>query len=243
MTAPIATLLVVEDDRVTRRFLADNLCADGYEVLEAEQAEDAARLMERKFPALVILDLGLPDLDGLELISRVRRSDRVVSRLDPDVPMIVLSGRGTELERLRGFERGCDDYLVKPFSYPELRARVRVLLRRTDRRPVAGRVRIGGLVVDPAGRQAWLDEQPVTLSNKEFSLLRILASEPARVFTREELLRTVWGFMAPGQTRTVDAHAVRLRHKLSRGEQRFVVNVWGVGYRLVDGAIEEGVAA
>ena len=119
-----ATILLVEDHRATRTFLADNLAADGYETLEAESAGDAQRLMETKFPDLAIVDLGLPDRDGLELLRHVRESDRVTGRIDPDLPLLVLSGRTGELDRLRGFERGCDDYVVKPFSYPELHARI-----------------------------------------------------------------------------------------------------------------------
>ncbi len=168
----------------------------------------------------------------------MRESDRVAARLDPDLPLLVLSGRVGELDRLRGFARGCDDYLVKPFSYYELSARVKALLRRTQRRPGTARVRIGSLEVDAVSRQVWLRGEPVALSKKEYALLRALAAEPTRVFTREELLRGVWGFRAMGATRTLDSHAFRLRHKLNRGGDRFVVNVWGVGYRLVDGSID-----
>jgi DNA-binding response OmpR family regulator len=138
---------------------------------------------------------------------------------------------------LRGFERGVDDYLGKPFSYPELRARIRALLHRADRRTRLGRLRVGELEVDPPAREARLRGQRVELSQKEFALLRALASDPTRVFTKEELLRTVWGFRSMGSTRTLDSHACRLRHKLARDGDRFVVNVWGVGYRLVDGLV------
>ena len=128
--------------------------------------------------------------------------------------------------------------MLKPFSYHELNARVRALLRRTRRRPATGRMRIGTLELDPLSRQVWLSGEPVALSKKEYALLRALAAEPTRVFTREELLRGVWGFRSLGHTRTLDSHAFRLRHKLSGSGERFVVNVWGVGYRLVDGSIE-----
>jgi DNA-binding response OmpR family regulator len=150
----------------------------------------------------------------------------------------VLSGRVGELDRLRGFERGCDDYMVKPYSYHELSARVRALLRRTQRRPGTGRQRIGSLELDPLSRQVWVKGEPVSLSKKEFALLRALAGQPTKVFSREELLRGVWGFMAMGQTRTLDSHAFRLRQKLNRSGDQFVINVWGVGYRLVDGGLE-----
>ena len=154
------------------------------------------------------------------------------------LPLLVLSGRGGELDRLRGFERGCDDYVVKPFSYPELRARVAALLRRADRgagaRAPAGR-RAGGR---PAvARRSAARPAASRSSQKEFALLRALAAEPTRVFTKEELLRDVWGFRSMGTTRTLDSHACRLRQKLGVHGDRFVVNVWGVGYRLVDGPV------
>ncbi len=238
MDAQSATILIVEDHRTTRTFLADNLSADGYEVIEAEDLGEARHLLGSTFPDLAIVDLGLPDGDGLELLAHVRAADRIAGRLDPDLPLLVLSGRVSELDRLRGFDRGADDYLLKPFSYHELSARVRALLRRTQRRPGAGRMRVGSLELDPLSRQVWVGGQSVSLSKKEFALLRALAGEPTKVFTREELLRGVWGFMAMGQTRTLDSHAFRLRQKLNRTEDRFVINVWGVGYRLVDGGLE-----
>jgi DNA-binding response OmpR family regulator len=237
MDAQQATILIVEDHPTTRTFLADNLSADGYEVIEAEGMAEARHVLGAKFPDLAIVDLGLPDGDGLELLAHVRAADRIAGRLDPDLPLLVLSGRVSELDRLRGFERGCDDYMLKPFSYHELSARVRALLRRTQRRPGTGRVRIGSLEMDPLSRQVWVGGETVSLSKKEFALLRALAGAPTKVFTREELLRGVWGYVAMGRTRTLDSHAFRLRQKLCRTGDRFVINVWGVGYRLVDGGL------
>jgi DNA-binding response OmpR family regulator len=232
------TILIVEDHAVTRRFLADNLAADGYEPLEAQSAGDGRRLMTSHSPELAIIDLGLPDHDGLELLREVRETDDTAGRLDPCLPVLILSGRATELDRIRGFERGCDDYLVKPFSYAELRGRIRALLRRARTKPGTGRLRIGSLELDPLARQVRVDGEPVQLAKKEFALLRALATEPTRVFTREELLRGVWGYQSLCATRTLDSHASRLRKKLSVGGNVFVVNVWGIGYRLVDGGIE-----
>ena len=231
------TILVVEDDEATRTFLGDNLTADGHEVLVADTARDGLRLLEYKYPDLAVVDLVLPDVDGLELIARVRAADGVATRLNPDTPLLVLSGRAGELDRLRGFDRGADDYMVKPFSYPELRARIAALLWRSDRRRRLGRLRVGGLEVDPPSREVTLAGRRIELSQKEFALLRTLASEPTRVFTKEELLRGVWGFRAIGSTRTLDSHACRLRRKLGADGDRFVVNVWGVGYRLIDGPV------
>jgi DNA-binding response OmpR family regulator len=237
MTSERATILLLEDEDLTRRFLADNLAADGYAIVEAACVRDAERLIATRFPDLAIVDLGLPDRDGLELIRGIRGAARQSGRSDPGLPLLVLSGRATELDRLRGFEQGCDDYVSKPFSYSELLARIRALLWRTRTRPRAGRLRAGPLTVDPLARQVWLHREPIRLSNKEFGLLRALAAEPTRVFTREELLRGVWGYQAIGATRTVDAHAARLRSKLGVRGDKFVVNVWGVGYRLVDGPV------
>jgi len=239
MTADDAsTILVVEDDDATRTFLADNLTADGFELLVADCARDGLRLMETKFPDLVLVDVGLPDTSGFELLRRVRRADGIASRIDPRTPIVLISGRVSEIDRVRGFERGCDDYVCKPFSYPELRGRVSALLRRVNRRRSLGRLRIGDLEVDPPSREVRLRGARIDLSQKEFALLRTLASEPARVFTKDELLRSIWGFRTRGTTRTLDSHACRLRQKLAAHGDRFVVNVWGVGYRLVDAPAE-----
>jgi DNA-binding response OmpR family regulator len=239
MNDPRPTILIVEDDRTTRTFLADNLTADGYELLTAGTAREGLRMMETRYPDLAIVDLGLPDRDGLELLNEVRSADGVASRVDPLLPLLVVTGRDGELQRLRSFERGADDVLHKPFSYPELRARVAALLRRDERRSRRGRLRVGALEVDPASRTVLLHGRPVVCSQKEFALLRTLASDPTRVYTKEELLRNVWGYQSLGSTRTLDSHACRLRQKLERDGDRFIVNVWGVGYRLVDGPVAE----
>ena len=235
MTEQRSTILVVEDDRQTRTFLADNLAADGFEPIGAGNAREALRLIETRYPDLAIVDLTLPDRDGLELIKQVREADGIASRADPMLPMIILSGRIDELHRLRGFDRGADDVLGKPFSYPELRARVKALLRRSERSVRHGRLRVGGLEIDPAARIATLNGRRLALSQKEFALLRTLASDATRVWSKDELLRSLWGFRMNSSTRTLDSHACRLRQKLGRSGDRFVVNVWGVGYRLVDG--------
>jgi DNA-binding response OmpR family regulator len=198
-------------------------------------------MIEQKYPDLVLVDVNLPDLSGLDLISRVREADLASGRIEAATPMMVLSGRGAELDLLRGFERGADDYVIKPFSYPELRARVRALLRRTQGRRAAGRWRVGGLVVDANARCAQLHGRRKALTQKEFALLKMLASEPVKVFTKADLLRTIWGHSL-NTTRTLDSHACRLRHKLQafgRADEDWIVNVWGVGYRLLDTPIAE----
>jgi DNA-binding response OmpR family regulator len=231
------TILIVEDHAATRRFLADNLAADGYEPLEAGTAAEGLRLIAAGPPELAIIDLGLPDRDGLELLSQIRSSARRGGSLDSQLPVLILSGRAGELDRIRGFERGTDDYLVKPFSYGELRGRLDALLRRARARPRLGRLRVGALELDPMSREAWVDGEVVHLTNKEFALALRLAAEPTRLFTRAELLAEVWGFQSAGATRTLDSHASRLRRKLSLGGRRFVINVWGIGYRLLDGGM------
>jgi DNA-binding response OmpR family regulator len=238
MTAEPARILLVEDDPGVRAFLADNLLADGYEPLVADTAREGLRLLEYKQPDLAVIDLGLPDGSGLDLIRAVRSADGVASRLDPSLPLVIVSGRTSELDRVRGFERGADDYVSKPFSYGELRLRIAAVLRRARGRRYRGRLQVGALVVDPATREARLRGERIDLSAKEFALLRALAGAPTHVFTKEQLLREVWGFRSLGTTRTLDSHACRLRQKLSRSGDRFVVNVWGIGYRLVDGPPE-----
>src|SRR5437764_956704 len=187
MDARSPSLLVVEDDEVTLGFLRDNLAADGFEVAAATAPGEAVRALDVRQPDLLVLDLMLEGGSGLDVLDRVRSS--AVSRIDPELPVLVLSARASEVDRLRGFSRGADDYVVKPFSYPELVARVRSLLRRSAARPLRGLVRVGDLTVDPVTRSVRLRGRPVHLSAKEFALLTALAAEPSRVFTKGELLR------------------------------------------------------
>jgi DNA-binding response OmpR family regulator len=230
----LATVLVCEDDDPTRELLCDHLTADRYRVLPAPSASDALRLCGYNHPDLMLLDLGLPDAAGIDVLRRIRAADGAADRFDPELPVIVLSGRTSEADRLRGFEAGADDYLGKPFHYPELLARVTAVLRRHLGRR-RGPIRVGELVVDPVTRRVRVGERQVELANKEFALLSALASEPQRVFTKQELLRDVWGFRAMGRTRTLDSHASRLRRKLDPDGIRYVFNCWGVGYRLIEG--------
>ena len=227
-------LLIVEDDEATAAFLADNLGADGFAVACATGAAEAIRAVEVRHPALILLDLTLEDGNGLDVLDRVRAADGIASRIDPDVPVIVITGRGGEADRVRGFVRGADDYVVKPFSYGELLGRVRAVLRRAQGRPQRGMIRVGDLTLDPSTRAVRLAGKPLHLSAKEFALLRALAEEPTRVLSKGELLRDVWGYLSVGQTRTVDAHACRLRKKLGGTGRSWIVNVRGVGYKLTE---------
>src|SRR3954465_2960271 len=187
------TVLVVEDDGATSAFLADNLGADGYRVFCASEAGEAVRALEDRQPDLLLLDLGLESGNGLEVLDRLRAADPASSRMDPDLPVIILTGRAGEVDRVRGFARGADDYLCKPFSYPELLARVDAVLRRVSGRVRRGVLRVGELTVDPSTRAVRVAGRPVTLSVKEFALLHALAVEPLRVLSKAELLRDVWG--------------------------------------------------
>jgi DNA-binding response OmpR family regulator len=150
--------------------------------------------------------------------------------------VVVLTGRSGEADRIRGLTRGADDYVCKPFSYPELVARLRCVLRRSSGRRLRGLVRVGDLTIDPATRSVRLSGEAVELSAKEFGLLYALASDPERVHPKSELLRDVWGYLAAGTTRTVDTHACRLRRKLAGGGRQWIVNVRGIGYRLTEAA-------
>jgi DNA-binding response OmpR family regulator len=230
----IATVVVCEDDLPTLDLLCDHLAADRFGVMPAPSASGALRLCRYNHPDLLLLDLSLPDAPGLDVLREIRDADGVDSRFDPTLPVIVLSGRGGDTDKVRGLEGGADDYLTKPFRYPELRARINAVLRRREARHEGPR-RVGDLTVDPLRRRVVVGERQIPLAKKEFALLRALAADPTRVFSKEELLATVWGYRGPSKTRTLDSHASRLRRKLDPEHGRFVVNCWGVGYRLVDG--------
>lgn len=228
------SVLVVDDDDATRAFLADNLAADAFRVWTADGAGTGLRAIEARNPSLVLLDLLLGDGHGLDVLDRVRASDGLSSRIDPGLPVIVLSGRSGEADRTRSLLRGADDHLCKPFAYQELLARIDAVLRRAARRPLRGSIRVGDLTIDTASRIVRLRGRPLVLSAKEFGLLVALAEDPFRVCSKRDLLRDVWGFRTPGATRTLDAHACRLRKKLNGDGRQWVLNVRGIGYRLTD---------
>jgi DNA-binding response OmpR family regulator len=230
----IASLVVCEDDDVTLDLLCEHLAADRFGVMPAPCASDALRLCRYNQPDLLLLDLSLPDASGLDVLREIREADGIDSRFDPRLPVIVLTGRNGETDRVRGLDSGADDYLVKPFRYPELRARIRAVLRRHNQAQDGPR-RVGDLVIDPLRRRVTVGEREVHLTIKEFDLLRVLSSDPTRVYTKEELLDTVWAYKGPSKTRTLDSHASRLRRSLDPEQGRFVINCWGIGYRLIAG--------
>jgi DNA-binding response OmpR family regulator len=231
---PEATVVVCEDDEPTLDLLCDHLEEDRFRALPAPSAGDALRLCHYKHPDLLLLDLRLPDASGLDVLREIRASEGAIGLYDPALPVIVLSGRGTDADRVRGFAEGADDYVVKPFLYQEVAARIQSVLRRRDSR-LQGPRRVGEVFIDPSRRQVRIGDRPVKLANKEFALLCALAADPKRVFTKQELLRDVWGFRSMGRTRTLDSHASRLRRKLDPDGARYIFNCWGVGYRLLGG--------
>lgn len=211
-------LLLAEPEASTRGFLERHLRQDGFDVVEALDG-DAAELLELTRPDVVLA------ADSLAAELRRRAAN---------VPIIVLGRADSDpVDRVRAFDGGCDDYIARPFHYEELLARIRAVLRRVAP-PADERVVVGDLLIDRAARRVTVGGVPVALAAKEYELLVKLAGEPSRVFTKEQLLREVWGFRSLGRTRTLDSHASRLRRKLASAGGDFVRNVWGVGYSLTD---------
>jgi two-component system phosphate regulon response regulator PhoB len=221
-------VLIVEDEPDIRDLLVFHLEREGYQVTKSKTGPEALRSARSSPPDLVLLDIMLPEMDGLEVCRRLRQDPATQG-----LPIVMLTARGDEVDRILGLELGADDYVVKPFSPRELVARIRAVLRRT--RPVASAasLSVGRLTIDPAAHTVTVDGGPVSLTRKEFDLLRALVEARGRVLSREFLLDTVWGYTAAGEieSRTVDVHVRRLRQKLG-GEGARIGTVTGVGYRL-----------
>jgi DNA-binding response OmpR family regulator len=222
-------VLVVDDEPIVRDVVVRYLRRDGFETLEAADGVEARELIERASPELVVLDVMIPGLDGLELCRWVRARS--------ELPVIMLTARGEETDRVVGLELGADDYVTKPFSPRELVARVRGVLRRAAAAPTpAETVSFGDVVLERATREARKGDADVALTAKEFDLCWFLANHPRRVFSRDQLMRSVWGYAAALDTGTVTVHIRRLRQKLedTPSQPRHLQTVWGVGYRLVE---------
>lgn len=228
------TILIVEDERNLCHLIQDNLQEQGYQVLHAFDGPSALTMAKDAVPDLVILDIMLPGIDGLEVCRRLRR--------DSIVPILMLTARAEEIDRVLGLELGADDYLTKPFSMRELKARVRALLRRVEMMQTTHLsanqvVTFAGLYLDPTSYETRLDDRTIDLTPKEFALLYLLVRHPGRVFSRAYLLDEIWGYEAAAYDRTVDTHVYRLRQKLgAEGEiaQR-IVAVRGIGYKFERG--------
>ncbi len=224
------TILVVDDEQNIIELARLYLEQDGYRVEPANTGRQALEKIKQVNPALMILDLMLPELDGWEVCRRVRAGKDLPGN---DLPIIMLTARDEDVDKIVGLELGADDYLTKPFNPRELVARVKAILRRTERTASPTKViRIGDLTIDPARREVTVAGQPVELRTKEFDCLLTLAENKGIVLSREKLLELAWGYDFAGQTRTVDVHVAHLRKKINHSTAQ-IETVTGVGYKLV----------
>ena len=221
-------ILIVDDEKLLVMGIKFNLENDGYDVDAVYNGEDALALAQENEYDLIVLDLMLPKMDGLEVCRRIREFSKV--------PVVMLTAKGEDTDKLLGFEYGADDYISKPFNVLELKARIRAILRRSASRNTKSenetRVDGGAIVLELSERLAYVGERPVDLTPKEFDLLELLMRSPNCVFSRESLLNTVWGYDYPGDIRTVDVHIRRLREKLedNPAEPEHILTKWGIGY-------------
>ncbi|QHT60794.1 response regulator transcription factor [Paenibacillus lycopersici] len=220
----VTKILVVDDDPHIRELVRLFLTREGFDIVEAEDGEDALEALEQTQVQLVILDVMMPNMDGWELCRELRR--------DTELPVLMLTAKGETSQKIKGFELGADDYLVKPFEPLELVARVRALLKRY-RIATSQSVQVGGVQLSKETYAVTLDGEAMTLPMKEFELLFKLASYPGKTFSREQLIEQLWGFDYEGDERTVDVHIKRLREKFPEDRSRFrIQTIRGLGYRL-----------
>jgi len=226
-TAPPSTVLVVDDEPIVREVVASYLRREGYRALEAGDGLVARGMIESDPPSLIVLDVMLPGMDGLDLCRWIRERS--------GTPVIMLTARGEEADRIVGLDLGADDYVIKPFSPRELVARVRSVLRRTPESPARRRIATAGFVIDAGTRELVRDGEVIRLTAREFDLLWCLASHPGLVFSRDQLMDRVWGYEPMSDTGTVTVHVRRLREKIEHdpSQPRHVQTVWGVGYRFM----------
>ena len=226
-------ILVVDDEKVLVKGIKFNLESEGYQVEVGYDGEEAVELARGGGFDLIILDLMMPKIDGLQACMRIREFS--------NVPIIMLTARSEDTDKIIGFECGADDYITKPFNILELKARVRALLRRAgmaaQQSGAGSKLTMGHIVLDPDARAAWKDGKSVDLTAKEFDLMELLMRNPGRVYSRENLLNVVWGYEYAGDYRTVDVHVRRLREKLELdpANPQYILTKWGVGYYLKHG--------
>ena len=220
-------ILLVEDEKTLAKALKFNLEKEGFRVEVAFDGEEALNAMSGEEPDLVILDLMLPKIDGYEVCRSIRRSS--------DVPIIMLTARDEDIDKILGLELGADDYMTKPFNTRELLARIKAILRRTVQQATAARnfIKVGDLQIDIIKRKVTVKGRAVALTSREFNLLSLLASNPGKVYSREELLEEIWGDDYSGDVRTVDVHIRHLREKIEEfpAEPNIILTVWGAGYK------------
>lgn len=229
----MAKVLVVDDEKTIVKGLKFGLEKEGYEVVAAYDGEEALAVFAEEKPDLVILDLMLPGADGFEVCRRLRRGS--------EVPIVMLTARGEDIDKILGLELGADDYVTKPFNPRELVARVKAILRRAQSaapNPAQLRViQVQDMQIDLFQHKVRVKDKDVDLTSKEFALLSLLASHPGRIFSREQLLEQIWGYDYYGDARTVDVHIRHLREKLeqSPGSPKLILTVWGAGYKFREG--------
>lgn len=223
-------ILVVDDEALLVKGIRFNLQNEGYEVITGSDGLEAVQAVQAQHPDLVVLDVMMPNMDGLSACAKIREFS--------DVPIIMLTARSEDADKLIGFESGADDYITKPFNILELKARIRALIRRSSMAPAApaepdsGKLVRGHIEIDPERRSAHRFGQNVELTLKEFDLIELLMRNPGKVYSREQLLDLVWGYDYQGDIRTVDVHIRRLREKLERNPAapEYIITKWGVGY-------------
>ena len=220
-------ILVVDDEALLVKGIRFNLQNEGYEVITGSDGLEAVRLVQEQGPDLVVLDVMMPNMDGMTACSKIREFS--------DIPIILLTAKTDDMDKLMGFEHGADDYLTKPFNILELKARIRALLRRAgsaEKKPIDNQLTIGSISLDLDARNAYRSGEMVDLTAKEFDVIEFLMRNPNRVYSREALLDTIWAYEYRSDIRTVDVHIRRLREKLEENpaEPKYILTKWGVGY-------------
>ena len=225
----MAKILIADDEQLIRKLIGDCLTREGHIVLEAENGEIALRLFEtHKDLELALLDIMMPEIDGWEVCRKIRETS--------GIPIVLVSARSQDFDQIMGFESGADDYVTKPFSLTVLTKRVDALLKRgaapKEKKTENDNITLGSLIINPLAHEGYLDGVAVEFTLKEYKILLKLASNPGRVYTREQFLDEVWGYEYEGDTRTVDSHVARLRTKLGEWGVNHIKTIYGTGYKI-----------